>query len=236
MKIGIVCEGVTDFHAMRHYLGAALHQRGVAANFVPLQPNPDNTNRGGWPQVLTWLERNPPSLREPLFGAGLFANSSRFSGLDYLIIQLDTDIIPEAGFRNFLRDNGYEAGNPETVPLKAAEIASILLHFSKDAELSPDLKERHIQAPIAEASEAWCVAADPEFLGDPESLSGQSLIDEFGKSLARFSRQPLQAAYLRINKTSKTRDRYCAGTSGNHLLVRRCSLFDALVEKIVPAA
>lgn len=234
MKIGVVCEGVTDYIAIKHYVGKALHDKGVASDFVALQPTPDNTSGGGWPQVLTWLLANPPASRKPFFERGLFANSSRLSGLDFLLIQLDTDILPEQGFRNFVGSHGYIVGNPVTIFEKGAEVSEILLHFAVISLVEDHLKDRHIAAPIAESSETWCIAVDEEFTGSPEELVGQDLIDAFGAALARFNKQPIRAGYKNINKTAKSRDRYCEGTLQNIHLLGRCALFGALVEKIAP--
>lgn len=232
MKIGVVCEGATDFFAIKHYVGAALSKSNVSSEFVALQPNPDNTSGGGWPQVLTWLERNPPKQRLPLFSKGLFENSSRLSGLDILLIQLDTDILPEDGFHSFVRDRGLTVGPAISIMDKAAEISKVLLHFAKISELDHTMQAKHIAAPIAEASEAWCVAADSEFMGDPETLSGQSLTDQFGATLARFSKNPVKPSYARVNKTIKTRDQYCEKTAENVHLVGRCSLFKSLLAQL----
>lgn len=232
MKVGVVCEGVTDFLAIKHYVGFALSNVGVDAEFVALQPNPDNTSGGGWPQVLTWLLNNTPELRRPLFYKGLFENSSRLSGLDVLLIQMDTDIIPEEGFRNFSSRHGYIVGNPSSIPEKASEISNTLLHFAKISETDADLIKKHVTAPIAESSEAWCVAADGDFDGDPEKLIGQALIDAFGCSLARFTKNPIRMPYRSINKSVKSRDQYCAGTADKYDSIKRCTLFEQLIHNL----
>lgn len=72
MRIGIVCEGATDTHAIVSFLGASLKSRGVGAAFVGLQPNMDRTSpNGGWGLVLMWFEKNPASSRgKTYFGRG----------------------------------------------------------------------------------------------------------------------------------------------------------------------
>ena len=47
MKVGIVCEGITDFYAINYYVRAALQKKGFSFEFIALQPPPDNTSAGG---------------------------------------------------------------------------------------------------------------------------------------------------------------------------------------------
>lgn len=236
MKVGVVCEGYTDYLAIKHYLGSGLASRGIRTTFVPLQPPPDNTSGGGWANVLMWLVNNGPERRRPYFQAGLFANSERLANIDVLVLHLDTDILPEISFKNFVGNYGLVVGTPTAVPDKAKVISTILEHFAKFSELTDLEKMAHVPAPIAESSEAWCVAADEGFEGNPEMLSGQRLIDAFGAALSKFNGSEVKASYGKVNKTLKARDKYCLGSTKNvHLLVR-CSLFNALLERLSTAS
>ena len=73
MRIGVICEGPTDVHAIVNFLGASLTDRGVDPVFVTIQPESDRTKPmdGGWHAVLRWLIGNPPDSRVPSY----FANS-----------------------------------------------------------------------------------------------------------------------------------------------------------------
>lgn len=236
MKIGVACEGVTDFHAISHYVGAALKQAGISANFVPLQPDPDNTSGGGWANVFTWLDNNPPKAREKYFGRGLFAHSKTFSNMDSIIIHLDTDILPEISFVNFLKARQFSLGNLETLAQRTAEMERLIIHFCLLDQCDEVQAKKHIAAPIAESSEAWCVAVDPEFQGNAELLSGQALINAFGTSLARFAKQTPRPSYNAINKKEKSRERYCSGTIGGVSRLSSCTQFVSLVQKLTTIA
>lgn len=236
MKIGVVCEGVTDFLAIKYYVGAELNKRGIPTEFVALQPAPDNTSGGGWANVFTWLQDNQPKVREKFFGRGLFAHSSTFSRMDSIIIHLDTDILPEPSFVNFLRTRSFELGPLNTLDEKSAEIARSIVHFSLLDQCDEGFAKKHIAAPIAESSEAWCVAVDLEFVGNAELLSGQALIDAFGASLARFTKQTPKPSYASINKKEKSRENYCSGTIGGISGLNECSQFISLVQNLAAIA
>jgi len=236
MKVGVVCEGMTDFHAINHYVGAALGLRGLSVDFVALQPAPDNTTSGGWGNVFSWLEGNPPESRESLFGRGLFANSKKMAGLDLILIHIDTDVLPERSFLNFLHARNYSIGNPINLVEQCDEISKLIAHFAKFNQCPVGIAEKHVAAPIAESSEAWCVAVDPEFRGVAEELSGQDLINAFGAAHARFNGIPVKAAYSSINKKIKSREKYCQGTVGEVNRLDSCSLFVALVQNIATIA
>jgi hypothetical protein len=232
MKVGVVCEGMTDFHAINYYVSAALQKKGLSVEFVALQPTPDNTSSGGWGNVFSWLENNPPSAREPLFGRGLFANSKKLSDLDSILIHLDTDILPDQSFLNFLRIRNFNIGISMNLNERGSELSRLISHFANLDQCAEDIAAKHIAAPIAESSEAWCIAVDPEFKGLAEELSGQALIDAFGVSLARFYKNPLKANYMAINKKTKSRERYCQETVGEVARLESCTLFVSLVEKL----
>lgn len=236
MKIGVVCEGITDFHAINHYVGAALLNNGISSEFVALQPLPDNTSGGGWGNVFTWLDQNPPKAREQFFGRGLFANSKKLSGLDSIVIHLDTDIIPEISFLNFLKTRNFQIEPAITLEQKSTEVSRLIFHFANLDKCSPEQVKKHIAAPIAESSEAWCVAIDPEFSGVAESLLGQDLVNAFGISFARFNKRLPQQKYSAINKKTKSRENYCKNTAQGVERLEICTQFVLLVERLTLAA
>lgn len=232
MKVGIVCEGVTDFHAINYYVGAALKQKGLPVEFVALQPLPDNTSSGGWGNVFSWLDNNPPDARQSLFGRGLFANFKSLSGLDCILIHLDTDILSEASFLNFLKKRNYNICISTCLGKRSSELSRLIAHFANLDQCSTDIAAKHIAAPIAESSEAWCIAVDPEFKGLAEELSGQALVDAFGVSLARFNGMLPKMSYMAINKKSKSREMYCQKTASEVARLESCTLFVSLVDRL----
>ncbi|MCK4712560.1 MAG: hypothetical protein KAT26_06735, partial [Marinosulfonomonas sp.] len=73
MRIGVVCEGPTDFIAIKEFLGASLAKRHINSTFISIQPDPDNTLGDGWTRVFYWLENNLPQSRiKSYFDGGLF--------------------------------------------------------------------------------------------------------------------------------------------------------------------
>lgn len=233
MKIGVVCEGETDFVVIKHYVGEELDKRGIQSEFVLIQPAADRSTRGGWGNVIAWLDKNPPQAREVFFGGGLFAGMGAKANLDVLLMQLDTDVLPEASFTNFVKGRGLTVSKAATVAEKSAEISRLLNIFARMPDVKDHLTARHIPVPIAEASEAWCVAAEGVYQGDSEYLFGQDLRDAFGSALARALKHEAKTSYSGINKIVKTRERYCLATKGEIHNVYGCTLFTALVGSLV---
>jgi len=232
MKIGIVCEGRTDFIAIKNYVGAALKKKNIAPIFVALQPTEDNTSGGGWANVITWLENHPPQQREVFFQQGLFANSKRAANLDALLLQLDTDILTDQGALNFLRKHKIIPVAALNVKEKAQRISEILEHFANMTSVGQEYLGHHVFAPISECSEAWCVAVDPHFQGAPEDISGEQLCNAFGAALARSANRPVKQNYSSINKRTLSREKYCKSTSHRTDLLNKCTLFVELVTKL----
>lgn len=232
MKVGIVCEGMTDFHAINYYVSAAFQKKGLSIEFVALQPVPDNTSCGGWGNVFSWLENNPPSARESFFDRGLFANSKRLSSLDSILIHLDTDILSEKSFLNFLKNRNVNIGTSTSLIEQSSQLSMLIAHFANLDQCAEAIAAKHIAAPIAESSEAWCIAVDPEFKGSAEALSGQALVNAFGVSFARFNRNMPKVVYAAINKNTKSRERYCKGTASEVARLQSCTLFVSLVDKL----
>lgn len=233
MRIGVVCEGETDYLALKHYLGAELMRRKIDTEFLMLQPTPDRSSGGGWGNVMGWLESNPPAARDVYFSSGLFDGLDAKANLSAILIHLDTDILPEPSFVGFLKNNGYALSAFKSVNQKAIEISKVISHFAQFPQLSPEKLSRHIPAPISESSEAWCVAIDGEYVGNAEELTGQDLVNAFGAALSRFKGNKPQQAYKKINKNIVQREAYCSGTIDNVQNIHGCSLFLSLANQLV---
>ena len=105
MKIGVICEGPTDFVAIWAFLGHALKKFGMSPEFKDIQPNLYNSVlEGGWTLVLRWLgQNNLQDRRMRFFYGGLFAANSFPDVFDCLLVQIDTDILDKVVFQNHIR-------------------------------------------------------------------------------------------------------------------------------------
>jgi hypothetical protein len=211
MKVGVICEGPTDFVAIETFFGAALSHNGLDASFKPIQPEMDNTcPDGGWGNVLLWLNKNPPNARiSKLFGGGLFGGELGAEPLDCLLIQLDTDALEEPGFQTYVKKTyDYSVQLAASPADRAKEICNILECAWGDDMTDAD-KRRHIPSPAVESTETWCIAA---FTAQPrnfEVMGGQVLVDSFMHSLETTEGRMPTLPYAAIDKNIKRRQRFC---------------------------
>lgn len=237
MRIGVVCEGPTDAHAIVCFLHSSLTHRGIMPVFIAIQPETDNTRspEGGWGAVLKWLKENPPSARtRAYFHGGLFGDGLSAKHCDVLVFQMDADILADAAFRNWTkRHYQYTVAN-RTDPVKSGQkITSIIETVGAFSRLSRDEKRRHIPAPSVESTETWCIAAFRNLPVDPELLSGSQLCQEFMTSLHRSENRPVQD-FVSVNKDPRRRRRYCERTSsGFARLENQCYHYLNLVNVLV---
>ena len=235
MKIGVVCEGETDFYAIKYYVGEELKKKGVDANFVLLQPAADESSGGGWGNVLLWLLNNPPASRNKFFARGLFSLSKEKTDIDVILMHLDTDVLMDVGFLNYVQKHGCILNPVTTTKDKSIEISKILSVFSDVNGVQVSLKSKYIYAPIAESSESWCISAEGGYHGNSEHLSGQALVDAFGAALARVSGNPVNATYSKINKNKSSRENFCSKTSSSSNKVMNCTLFSEILLNLIHA-
>ena len=212
MRIGVVCEGPTDALAINNFLRASLNDRGITPVFVPIQPENDRTKTpvGGWYEVLNWLRNNPPKSRiKNYLSGGLFDDDLSAKRCDVLVFQMDSDILSDDSFQNWVKKHlCYDvADSTEPVP-RGKEIRSIIGTAGKFETLSDDESKRHIPAPAVESTEAWCVAVFEKFSHDPERLKGLDLCEKFMTALHRSEGRPVQQ-FTRIDKSPRRRSRFC---------------------------
>lgn len=174
-KIGVVCEGPTDFLAIANFLHASLKSRGHDVEFIDVQPELDATaiaSGGGWPNALGWLMENPlESRRSAYLGPGLFASGLSKKKCDYLIIQIDTDVLDEDHFRNrVLKHRNLVVGAPTDPPSRFDEVQKALFVFCELKDEADSDANKHIVAPAVENTETWCVAAREPDVVDVELL------------------------------------------------------------------
>ena len=236
MRIGVVCEGPTDAHAIVCFLQESLKGRGMAPVFVPIQPIMDNTrpNDGGWGPLMNWLESNPPKSRTKAYlRGGLFGNSLSAKRCDIMIFQMDSDVLSHQAFQNRMMNRfRYSVVNSGDPARRGSEIKRIVETVGRFGDLSPDDYERHIAAPSVESTETWCIAAHRRLEVDPEGLRGADLLREFMTALHESENRPIQK-FVRINKDPDRRHRYCSNKSkGYRSIEAQCLHYKNLVDEL----
>ena len=240
MRIGVVCEGPTDVHAIVNFLGASLAHRGIKSTFISLQPEDDRTKPqdGGWHAVLNWLRNNPPKSRtDNYLGGGLFDDDLSAKRCDVLLFQMDSDILSDRSFRNWTMSNlGYAVTDPDE-PVRRGSVIRSIIEIAGDFQvLSPSESKRHVPAPAIESTETWCVAAFLTLADDPELLRGQDLCREFMTALHRSEGRAVQS-FTRINKTPDRRRRFCEQHSSEFLLLEtQCRHYREMVSSVAGQA
>lgn len=233
MKIGVICEGQTDFIAIGTFLTEELANLGHSVEFIAIQPAQDSTLPAGWTQVLFWLINNTIEHRI----AAHIRGNSLFEGddtekVDAFLFQLDTDIIGETAFEEFLRGRGFVPPAGATPADRASAIEVLLKTISLYDAQTCAQKLLHIYAPIVESSETWIVGA-AKMHPDPESLAGQNLCDAFGRVKSQVLNEPPLTTYGNINKRIGTRRKICSAVCANSSIVALCPHFVQIRDKIV---
>ena len=237
MRIGVVCEGPTDAHAIVCFLHASLTRRGITPDFIPIQPDTDNTRPpdGGWGAVLLWLKKNPPRSRTRTYFRGdLFDNDLSAKRCDVMVLQLDTDILSDLGFQNWTKEHcDYSVENLLDPVERGKEITAIIKRAGKFSMLSLADMRRHVPAPSVESTETWCIAAFRQLTLNPELLRGSELCQKFMTALHRFENRPIQN-FVHIDKNPDRRRRYCENHSGGFSrLENQCYHYSNLVDTLV---
>ena len=236
MRVGVVCEGPTDFFAIKSFFGHALKNDGINAQFVRIPPKSDNTNpEGGWGNVLLWLDRNNPAYRIQIhFGGGLFQEPVDKPRLNALLIQLDSDILGKQSFTNRV-SNAYDLAveNPDDAQERADEIRKVIRSAAKFDDMTEHEKALHVIAPAVESTEAWCVAAFTTPTPNCELLNGQNLRDAFMSVLERSEGRNPSPPYSRIDKDQKRRKDFLAIHAQGSARVRGgCQQFDQAYQQL----
>jgi len=225
MRIGVVCEGPTDYYAISNFLGASLRKIGIEAFFISIQPELDNTQpAAGWGNVFVWLDRYPPLARiQKFFNGGLFAGDLAEEPYSCILIQLDSDILGEPSFAsNVFERYGHIVVVPVSTSDRATEIRNVIRASARFAEMTENDVKRHVIAPAVESTEAWCVAAFTAIPANCGTLRGQTLTDQFMQALERSEGRPAAPSYASINKDVGRRMRFCERHAGNHQRIADC--------------
>ena len=248
MRIGVVCEGQTDFIAIEAFLGHSLKHHGITAEFEAIQPEMDNSSPAGWGHVLMWLVNNPPRTRVlKLFGGGLFGGNLARPPLDCLLIHLDTDILGHDSFNKYIKKKfGYTANSPTEPIDRGQEISDVLKLAWREQDITDADNDRHVPAMSVESTENWCVAAfsaqpdDFELLSAQhlpdhfELLSGQHLVDCFMSALEKSEGRHPNTPYAEIDKNIPRRRKFCKKHAHNSRRVSSgCHHFKIILEKLM---
>lgn len=144
MKIGIVCEGISDYKVLRHITERYL--RDEDAYVIPLQPKETEQGKqwgfGGWQGVLEYIKGEDRMILEALE-----------EGCSYVIIHIDTDVREQYGI-----SHGFE--NMEALHGSVIEMLRNVIHPDFD-------KDRIIFAIAIHETECWLLS----FLSDDQKIS-----------------------------------------------------------------
>lgn len=240
MRIGVVCEGPTDFYAIAYFFGRSLENVGIETEFVPIQPEMDKTQpEAGWGHVLLWLNKNPPAKRvQQYFKGGLFAGQLGVEELDGLLIQLDSDILEDKSFQTFVQRNyQYNYGAANDPDARSAIVRDILQVSAKFSEMTNADISRHVLAPAVESTETWCLAAFENLPQNFELLSSEQLRNGFMRALETSEGRAPAAQYGNIDKCPKRRRNFCEGHAGGFgRVINGCQRFSEIYGQLVSLA
>lgn len=188
IRLGIVCEGPSDYTILQWAIKAALELQGHTSEFHPIHPIRDKTSGtfhdGGWHQVYKWCVRNHVNDRRRFFGAGLFDDEDAIA-VDLLLVHIDCDV--HAIFSTGNRWKRITAIDPSDYPSTSEGI----LNFGSDLLTDwlfddSELRDMSLTSPTVMESEAWVLAGlrwhnSPESLDEPKKEFAKSWSAENGK-------------------------------------------------------
>lgn len=98
-KIGLACEGITDFITLENILCGYFEDPDLDEDIIQLQPHLDETGQkqaafGGWEMLIDYLQST--RFREDVLN------------VETVVVQLDTDIIEHVNFGDSYRDTAGE--------------------------------------------------------------------------------------------------------------------------------
>ena len=236
MKIGLICEGQTDFVCIREFVSSALCRVGISVEFVAVQPDVDSTRpQGGWTGLVTWLINNPPRSQIPTyFGGGLFAGSNSAKVVDCMVIQMDSDILGNPDLGNFMLDRfGLVLSNPGDPDSRANEIRRLLEASAQLSQCADADRNRHVLVAAVENTETWCFAAFRAVAYNPETLSPNEVVQKFMTVLNRSESRHHVVSFVSANKDIGRRESYCRKhRSGANRVKASCTQFDRLCSEL----
>jgi hypothetical protein len=237
MRIGVICEGPTDFVAIKHFIKSALKNNNIETEFVSIQPEFDNTTKdAGWANLLEWLKRYPPKVRIPTYlGSGLFQGSASEKRCDALLLHMDADILEHASFQGYVSTNFKHTVVADDRPAKrASEICTVISFAAKLQDINQDDMNRHVMCPAVESTETWCVAAFFNTRSvEYEKLRGSELTNQFMKALEISESRRPGDEYKSVDKNVARREKFCKKhASGAKRIQKHCRSFAVAVDAL----
>ncbi len=233
VRIGVICEGPTDFHAIRCFMGLALEKFKIKADFIDIQPDMGRTfPEGGWGNIECWLKRNSPEDRIKIY-LEKHPLTAFSKSCDMFLIQMDSDVIDDHKFQKRMVDK-YNVKIPGSIqPDCRGRIITKILKIWSDVENLTEIDiRRHIFAPAVESTEAWCVAAFNGKWKEPEILRGADLVQAFMETLEQSEGLPVKK-YTNIDKSINRRSAFCERhKNGYNRVISLCPHFRDAVDKI----
>ena len=154
MNVGVVCEGLNDFLALREIVSVFATRAGKTLNrFDPIQPKVDATSRqvngGGWRRVQAWLKENSGESVKDILAPRLFSASPNY---DILIIHLDGDV--------YYLDDKISAADRARCFGRPKEISKLIEHrIHMILDPPDDLDDQILYAVPVMHMESWLLAA-----------------------------------------------------------------------------
>jgi len=236
MRIGVICEGPTDYPAIVNFLGNSLKNAGIIGKFRALFPEMDKTRpEGGWGNVLLWLEKYPPETRvQMFFSGGLFGGNLAADTLDAIIIHLDTDILDDASFCTYaVKKLGCDVSSSQNPDERAGQIKLVLAKALQIEKMTDADVSKHVIIPAVESTEAWCVAAFNSLPINAELLRGLDLTNAFMRALEASESKAPQENYSNIDKSLARRNRFCAKHAANSdRIIKDCQQFANILQHL----
>lgn len=211
MKFGLICEGVTDFHVLKHVIQAYFDD----PVFLPIQPNLDETHNktatgtfGGWELVAKYLKSD--HFEDAILAA------------DFVVVQIDTDVCEHINFGVApisLADSDQEAFY-EKIRLKLIEWIDTF-----EVNTYDHYKDKIIFAISVHSLECWLLAYHDD---RPRNCK----IKGCENALIRY----LSSKKMNINKTAQDYIRYSLDfkISENHeLLLSKSKSFERFVRQLL---
>jgi hypothetical protein len=236
LRVGVICEGPTDFHAISQFMAAALAGKGIVTKFIDIQPDMGRSYpEAGWGNVELWLRKNPPTDRiRRYFDGGAFQRNMSAKACDVLLIQMDSDILDDGKFHARLRNAyGLELADATEARERGLRIIQVLELWSDLGTLTDVDRNRHVLAPAVESTETWCVSAFDNRHSDPEALSGQELVVAFMTALDTSESRPPKD-YAEADKQPPRREKFCQkhAAKGAERIMHNCPHFARAVERL----
>ena len=230
-RIGIVCEGPTDRHAIANYVRHSLSNQGISdVEFCDLPAYVDNTApSSGSAMVIRWLSQHP--MMRSRYLRQLFAGNVKAPLFDALVIHLDADNLSNSSFRAHIH-NSFQTTvqNPSGPQSRGSELRKIIKHVGKFNLLTKHDRDRHVLAVAVESTETWCVAAFRNQKTDPEQFTASSLRQAFMSALHKFEGRPTNTQFRKVSKDVRRRSKFCRLTAKHaDRIEMQCSHYKKLI-------